>query len=146
MFITCSGLLLITLIAHYLFYSFFNDFNSNLFVLQLKPKNDANLLSPVPEAKQNEGDKPDKEEAKEDKTEGEKESKADGKSIDQHSVTIAEEEGIEGAKRAENNTESSTSNQHLNEYTFSPAALHAAISHEGESANRESAHSLTDKM
>lgn len=73
--------------------------------------------------------------------------KVDEKGTDQHSVTFAE--GIDVLKKNNNSNllgNSDSANQRLNEYTFSPEALHAAIAKDGQPDNHENAHSVTDKM
>uniref|UniRef100_A0A158RDR2 Solute carrier family 12 member 6 n=1 Tax=Hydatigena taeniaeformis TaxID=6205 RepID=A0A158RDR2_HYDTA len=117
-----------------------------------KGKTDAHLLTPVREAKNALVD---------DKTKGDKErekgeeNEDDRKSMNQHSVTFAEGGGLMKKRResqqgrgeddVSSSENSASANQRLNEYTFSPSALHAAIAGDAESDNPESLHSPSGK-
>lgn len=132
-----------------------------IFSFQSKTKDDAHLLSPVKETKggvvePEEKPSGDHEKMEEKITEKEKreeevgkENEEEEKNINQQGVTFTE--GVEGSKKRgpEDDGNSSESiekaNQRLNEYTFSPSALHDALAHEGKQPNVEGSPVASDK-
>ncbi|CDI97058.1 solute carrier family 12 [Echinococcus multilocularis] len=119
-----------------------------------KGKTDVNLLNPVREVKKAcDADDRKKGNKEEKGDEGGRESEDDKKSMNQHSVTFAE--GVAGMKKSGSqdgsdgdtpSSENSTPpNQRLNEFTFSPSALRAAITGDGEFENAENVHNLSGK-
>lgn len=128
-----------------------NYISQFIFAFQSKGKNDVHLLSPVKESKfdadpqeKQKGDQEKKDEKLAEKGKKEREIEYDGdeekRSMNQHSVTFAEgrtseDGGDEGDGSSSENNEKS--NQHLNEYTFSPSALQAALASGAENPSTE---------